>query len=81
VKALSPTSKASSPSFCPPAVSTTRASIAWPPPQRPAASSQPSSGDRLRGETKDVLIAGHFYHLPRLRALLVGGSEDDFPKQ
>ena len=36
--------------------------------------------DRLRGETKDVLIAGHFYHLPRLRALLSGGSEDDFPK-
>jgi len=36
--------------------------------------------DRLRGESKDILIAGHFYHLPRLRALLAGGSEDDFPK-
>ena len=36
--------------------------------------------DRLRGEAKDILIAGHFYHLPRLRALLAGGSEDDFPK-
>jgi len=36
--------------------------------------------DRLRGETRDILIAGHFYHLPRLRALLAGGSEDDFPK-
>jgi len=36
--------------------------------------------DRLRGETRDILIAGHFYHLPRLRALLAGGSADDFPK-
>lgn len=27
--------------------------------------------DRLRGETRDVLIAGHFPHLPRLLALLV----------
>jgi phosphohistidine phosphatase len=36
--------------------------------------------DRLRGESRDVLIAGHFFHLPRLRALLAGGSEDDFPQ-
>ena len=36
--------------------------------------------DRLRGETRDILIAGHFFHLPRLRAALAGGSEDDFPK-
>ena len=36
--------------------------------------------DRLRGETRDVLVAGHFYHLPRLRALLAGGSDDDFPQ-
>src|SRR5579872_1364037 len=36
--------------------------------------------DRLRGENRDMLVAGHFYHLPRLRALLAGGSEDDFPK-
>ena len=31
--------------------------------------------DRLRGETRDVLIAGHFTHLPRLLALLVLGGE------
>jgi len=36
--------------------------------------------DRLFGETRDILIAGHFPHLPRLRALLVGdGAESDFP--
>jgi phosphohistidine phosphatase len=34
--------------------------------------------DRLIGETRDILIAGHFPHLPALRALLVGG-EHDFP--
>ncbi|HEY7287759.1 MAG TPA: hypothetical protein VH497_20050 [Vicinamibacterales bacterium] len=27
--------------------------------------------DRLRGETRDVLIAGHFHHLPRLHALML----------
>jgi len=27
--------------------------------------------DRLRGETRDVLIAGHFHHLPRLLTLLL----------
>src|SRR5262249_54109199 len=31
--------------------------------------------DRLRGETRDILIAGHFYHLPRLLGLLVGGDD------
>lgn len=31
--------------------------------------------DRLRHETRDVLIAGHFPHLPRLLALLQGGVE------
>jgi phosphohistidine phosphatase len=31
--------------------------------------------DRLRGETHDVLIAGHFPHLPRLRALLLDERE------
>jgi phosphohistidine phosphatase len=31
--------------------------------------------DRLRGETQDVLIAGHFPHLPRLLSLLVNGSD------
>jgi len=28
--------------------------------------------DRLRGESRDVLIAGHYPHLPRLLALLTG---------
>ena len=31
--------------------------------------------DRLRGETRDILIAGHFPYLPRLLALLVTGGE------
>jgi len=36
--------------------------------------------DRLIGERRDVLIAGHFPHLPRLLALLKGeGAENDFP--
>jgi phosphohistidine phosphatase len=37
--------------------------------------------DRLREETRDILIAGHFPHLPRLLALLVTGGEagSDFP--
>jgi phosphohistidine phosphatase len=37
--------------------------------------------DRLRGETRDVLIAGHFTHLPRLLALLVLGDQagGEFP--
>jgi phosphohistidine phosphatase len=36
--------------------------------------------DRLRAEPRDLLIAGHFPHLPRLLALLVGGREDaSFP--
>ena len=34
--------------------------------------------DRLRAETRDIAIAGHFSHLPRLVALLLGGVED-FP--
>jgi phosphohistidine phosphatase len=32
--------------------------------------------DRLRAEDRDVLIAGHFPHLPRLLALLVGAAEE-----
>jgi phosphohistidine phosphatase len=39
--------------------------------------------DRLRAETRDLLIAGHFPHLPRLLALLVSGGGSalvDFPK-
>ena len=37
--------------------------------------------DRLRGESRDIAIAGHFPHLPRLLALLVTGGEagTDFP--
>jgi phosphohistidine phosphatase SixA len=34
--------------------------------------------DRLRAESRDVAIAGHFPYLPRLIALLLGGVED-FP--
>ena len=30
--------------------------------------------DRLRGETRDVLIAGHYPHLPRLLTLLLGSG-------
>ena len=29
----------------------------------------------MRGETRDILIAGHFTHLPRLLSLLVVGGE------
>ena len=35
-----------------------------------------SMRDRLRGETRDLLIAGHFQHLPRLLTLLLTGTED-----
>jgi phosphohistidine phosphatase len=35
--------------------------------------------DRLRGEPRDVLIAGHFPHLPRLLALLLN-AEASFPQ-
>jgi len=31
--------------------------------------------DRLRGETRDIALAGHFPYLPRLLALLVTGGE------
>ena len=31
--------------------------------------------DRLRGETRDILIAGHYPHLPRLLALLTGNPD------
>ena len=30
--------------------------------------------DRLSGETRDILIAGHFPHLPRLLTLLLGDA-------
>jgi len=38
--------------------------------------------DRLRGETRDIAIAGHFPHLPRLLAMLITGGEagPDFPQ-
>jgi phosphohistidine phosphatase len=32
--------------------------------------------DRLRGEPRDVLLAGHFPHLPRLLGALVQGGDD-----
>ena len=32
--------------------------------------------DRLRGESRDVLIAGHYPHLPRLLRLLLTGRDD-----
>jgi phosphohistidine phosphatase len=38
--------------------------------------------DRLRGETRDILVAGHFPHLPRLLASLLGepdGAPGAFP--
>ncbi len=36
--------------------------------------------ERLIGETRDILVAGHFPHLPRLLVLLKGaGQETDFP--
>jgi phosphohistidine phosphatase len=36
--------------------------------------------DRLRGETRDIAIAGHFPFLPRLLALLISGEAGvDFP--
>src|SRR5438067_2774681 len=33
--------------------------------------------DRLRGESRDILIAGHYPHLPRLLTLLLGGAGGD----
>jgi len=36
--------------------------------------------DRLRGETRDILIAGHFPHLPRLLSMLLNdASATPFP--
>lgn len=32
--------------------------------------------DRLRHESNDILIVGHFPHLPRLLSLLLSGTED-----
>ena len=39
--------------------------------------------DRLRGESRDILIAGHYPHLPRLLLLLLvlsGADPDPFPQ-
>jgi phosphohistidine phosphatase SixA len=33
----------------------------------------------LRGETRDILIAGHFPHLPRLLSLLLAGAPATLP--
>lgn len=35
--------------------------------------------DRLRGESRDVLIAGHFPHLPRLLSLLLALGDEAAP--
>jgi len=35
--------------------------------------------DRLRLESRDILIAGHFPHLPRLLGLLTGQPDAAFP--
>jgi phosphohistidine phosphatase len=36
--------------------------------------------DRLIGETRDILLVGHFPHLPQLLALLLGQSEAMAPE-
>jgi phosphohistidine phosphatase len=36
--------------------------------------------DRLLGETRDILLVGHFPHLPRLLALLLGQPEASAPE-
>ncbi len=35
--------------------------------------------DRLRGESRDVLLAGHFPHLPALLDVLTAGASAPFP--
>ena len=35
--------------------------------------------DRLRGESRDIMLAGHYPHLPRLLVLLVGHDSASFP--
>jgi phosphohistidine phosphatase len=36
--------------------------------------------DRLRGESRDVMLAGHYPHLPRLLRLLTGHDTASFPQ-
>jgi phosphohistidine phosphatase len=35
--------------------------------------------NRLRGESRDVMLAGHYPHMPRLLALLAGQDAPSFP--
>ena len=36
--------------------------------------------DRLRGESRDIMLSGHYPHLPRLLSLLVGRDASSFPQ-
>jgi phosphohistidine phosphatase len=36
--------------------------------------------DRLRGETRDIMLVGHYPHLPRLLSLLLGQDAAFFPQ-
>ena len=36
--------------------------------------------DRIKGETRDILIAGHYPHLPRLLQLMTSGAGASFPQ-
>src|SRR5512132_3019197 len=36
--------------------------------------------DRLRSETRDVMLVGHFFHLPNLLSLLLGDGHSPFPQ-
>ena len=36
--------------------------------------------DRLRGEPRDVMLVGHYPHLPRLLALLLAEEPQPFPQ-
>jgi phosphohistidine phosphatase len=36
--------------------------------------------DRLRGESRDIMLAGHYPHLPRLLMLLAGRDAPSFPQ-
>jgi phosphohistidine phosphatase SixA len=36
--------------------------------------------DRLRGESRDIMIAGHYPHLPALLAMLLGSTMRSFPQ-
>jgi phosphohistidine phosphatase len=36
--------------------------------------------DRLRGEPRDILLAGHYPHMPRLLAMLTSDADNRFPQ-